>query len=574
MRTGTHIGRYEIECRIGAGGMSDVFRARMLGPEGFEKTVALKMMIGAFSERDDNVRMFVDEARLVAAMEHGNIVRVHEFDRHQGTYFIAMEYVYGADLALLLNRTVEKGRTIEVVEALCIALEACRGLAYAHGELAPGAPVVIHRDISPQNIMISRTGEVKITDFGIAKLLGSARVTRSGVLKGKAAYVSPEQLKGEEIDGRTDIFSLGVVLWEMLAGKRLFRGDSDYEILQKLTSMDIPSPGESREGIDPEVDELVMRMLERDREKRFRTASDVADRLTGLLATRLREDRAAVVRRLYGDLAPERRSVSTKPLNAEGQGSDEKNAAARAAAETVPGLPTDAQLSGRRREAAGEAKNTAFRTKTIVSRAIPFGAAGLAAAIFIYLWSTGFSGPRASAPRGGHESEADTTAPSGGVLAIATPSGRAPARANEQGSTPPTPDSNPATAQKHPELPSAAPETAADTGPGTGEGDEAPGGPERQASARPVPTGGVRHGRPSKAGKSVPHGLLTVEAVPSGARVYLDGKLLGRAPLRARSVAAGRHELVLADDQGRRRTRYINVRKGKTSSFVVVLEAP
>ncbi|RLB53672.1 MAG: hypothetical protein DRI34_13110, partial [Deltaproteobacteria bacterium] len=228
------LGKFELLERLGGGGMAEVFRARLHGPQGFSKDIALKLILPQFSDEPDFVKMFIHEATVAAQLDHASIVRIHEFDQIDGTYYIAMELVDGKDLRSISARARSQDRPIKVAEALAIALGVARGLAFAHAELTPGRDPIIHRDISPHNIVVSRAGEVKITDFGIAKMASTASLTRTGVIKGKASYMSPEQARGERVDPRSDIFSLGCVMWELLSGQRLFAGENDLAILEKL----------------------------------------------------------------------------------------------------------------------------------------------------------------------------------------------------------------------------------------------------------------------------------------------------------------------------------------------------
>ena len=189
------LGKYTLVKPLGKGGMAKVFRARLEGPGGFMKDMAVKTILPEISKDDDFIELFMREARLSALLDHANIVRVHEFDQIDGRYYIAMEYVDGRDLLDVIDRCREMNRPLRVPEVLLIGLEICKGLAYAHGELTPGGHVVIHRDISPRNVMLSKAGEVKIADFGIAKLISGLKCENTGRFIGKNTYVSPEQAR-------------------------------------------------------------------------------------------------------------------------------------------------------------------------------------------------------------------------------------------------------------------------------------------------------------------------------------------------------------------------------------------
>ena len=279
---GKEFGKYTLDRRLGGGGMAEVFRARLHGPEGFEKDIALKLILPHFSSEPEFVEMFIREATLAAKLDHANIVRIHEFDQVEGRYYIAMELVDGKDLRRFKARAKETGRPLSVAEAVAIVRGVCQGLAFAHGELNPDTPQVVHRDISPHNIIVSRAGEVKITDFGIAKLASGAGVTKTGVVKGKASYMSPEQARGEPVDKRSDLFSLGCVLWELLTGRRLFTGESDMAIMKKIQDGPIHPPSKHNDQVPPDLDAIVLKLLSRPPDQRYPDAAQAASALDKL----------------------------------------------------------------------------------------------------------------------------------------------------------------------------------------------------------------------------------------------------------------------------------------------------
>lgn len=295
-------GKYTLLGRLGGGGMAEVFRAQFHGPEGFKKDVALKLILPQFSDDPDFLRMFIREATLAARLDHAKIVRIYEFDQVDGRYFISMEFVDGRDLRQLLTRAREIDRPLSVPQALVVAHEVCQGLAFAHGELTPGAPEVIHRDVSPHNIILSQAGEVKITDFGIAKLATAASVTRTGIIKGKASYMSPEQARGEPVDRRSDLFSLGCVLWEMLSGQKLFTGENDLAVLEHLQRGAIPNPSSFNKAVPPELDGVLASVLQRDPQRRFPSASALGRALDRILLTYPDLDRVASLAGLFREM--------------------------------------------------------------------------------------------------------------------------------------------------------------------------------------------------------------------------------------------------------------------------------
>ena len=291
--------KYRLGERIGGGGMAEVFEATLVGVAGFERPVAVKRMLPALSSDPTFGAMFVNEARIASLLHHANIVTVLDFDRDgEGRFFLVMELIRGMDLRQLVDSGL-----LPVEVSVHIAGEMLRGLDYAHELEHDGKRLgIVHRDISPHNVMISWDGQVKLVDFGIAKAVAATGVSRSGTLKGKLAYMSPEQASALELDGRSDVFAVGVVLHELLTGERLFRGSTEPEVLARVLTQPIPRPGERREGIPPAVDEAVMRMLERDRERRFASAHQALEALLAVASAR----GGLELERLLGERFPDR----------------------------------------------------------------------------------------------------------------------------------------------------------------------------------------------------------------------------------------------------------------------------
>jgi serine/threonine protein kinase len=280
-------GRYVLLDRIGAGGMAEVFRAVMPGVEGFQRTFVVKRILAERATSPYFVDMFVQEARINALLHHPNIVQVFDFGNVGGTYFLAMEYVRGRDVSEILRRLRSRDRPCPVGVAVFIAREVAAALAYAHAlSGADGTPLhLVHRDVSPSNIICLRAGGVKLLDFGIAKALGEPEVEKTGhgLFKGKLSYLAPERVKDQPIDGRSDLFSLGVVLWELLSGQRLFRGKSDLQTLKNVVELEVAAPSTFRPDVSPELDAVVMRALARDPEARCPTGKELVEELDRLL---------------------------------------------------------------------------------------------------------------------------------------------------------------------------------------------------------------------------------------------------------------------------------------------------
>jgi eukaryotic-like serine/threonine-protein kinase len=304
--TAERFGRYLLLDKIGAGGMAEVFRAVMPGAEGFRRTFVVKRILGALSSTPTFVDMFVREARICSLLSHPGIVAVYDFGQIEGNYFLAMEYVRGRDLQALLRRLRKDQRSCPVSIAAFIAREVAECLAYAHDlSGADGKPLnIIHRDVSPSNIMCPYAGGVKLLDFGIAKALGDTPEDRTerGGFKGKLSYMAPERIRRQPIDGRSDLFSLGVVLWEMLVGRRLFRAATDNDTLRNVVEAPIPLPSSLRPDVPASLDAVVMRALERDPDRRYATGHELADDLEEVLSETKHQAKMLpiLVRELFG----------------------------------------------------------------------------------------------------------------------------------------------------------------------------------------------------------------------------------------------------------------------------------
>jgi serine/threonine-protein kinase len=280
-------GRYCLIERIGRGGMAEVFRAVAEGVEGFRRVFVIKRLRPEKSASVELTRMFVDEARLSALLHHPNIVQVYDFGQIHGTYFLAMEYLRGKDLAAVMKALRAVKSAVSPSIAAHIGHQVATGLHYAHtlSRMDGKKLSVVHRDVTPSNIMLQRNGAVKVLDFGIAQATNFARQveTGGGRVKGKLAYLSPEQVRLEELDARSDVFALGVVLWEMLTGQRLFAAENEVLTMRAVLGLPIAPPSTKRPLVPPALDAIVARALERDRAKRYASAGDLAEDLERFL---------------------------------------------------------------------------------------------------------------------------------------------------------------------------------------------------------------------------------------------------------------------------------------------------
>ena len=274
-------GKYYLLELINVGGMAEVFKAKMFGVEGFEKIVAIKRILPEVAEDGEFIKMFIDEAKIAVKLQHPNVVQIFELGKIDGSYFIAMELINGKDIKTIRKRLKRVDLLMPVEQSAYIISQVCEGLDYAHRKTDEKMnPLnIVHRDISPQNMIVSYEGTVKLIDFGIAKAKSKSTKTQVGMLKGKFSYMSPEQVSGQPIDRRSDIFSLGVVFFEMLTGKRLFLGKNDVETLEKIRKAEVLPPSVFNSAVPPELDRIVMKALAKDREERYQWASEFAEDL-------------------------------------------------------------------------------------------------------------------------------------------------------------------------------------------------------------------------------------------------------------------------------------------------------
>lgn len=272
--------------RISVGGMAEVYRARPFNAPEFRRFLAVKRILPNLAADDEFISMFVDEAKIAVQLNHRSVCQIYELGRLEGTFYIVMEFIAGKDVLALQNWFRKRRKIMSVAQAAWIAAQVCDGLDYAHRKSDDdGNPLnIIHRDISPQNVLVSYDGDVKLIDFGIARAATTNATTQVGVLKGKFGYMSPEQVDAKELDHRSDIFAVGTLLWEMLTARRLFHADSDFATLEKVRSAPIEPPSAKNSRVPAEIDRIVMKALERDRDTRYQWASEMADDLRAFLA--------------------------------------------------------------------------------------------------------------------------------------------------------------------------------------------------------------------------------------------------------------------------------------------------
>jgi serine/threonine protein kinase len=324
---------YQVLAKLATGGMAELYLARVASVAGVQRYVVMKRVLRDHASDIRFLRMFLDEARLAAQLQHPNIAQVHDVGKLGDSYFFTMEYVHGETVRALLHRAHEMRRSPPLGSVLAVVAGAAAGLHHAHERIGvDGRPLgIVHRDVSPSNLMVGYDGSVKLVDFGVAK--AEDRETKSGAVKGKIAYLSPEQARGQKLDRRSDLFSLGIVMWEMVTTERLYPGSSDYETMSRIISEPTPPPSSRRRDVPPALDALVLRALAKSPDERFQTAEEITNAIedvavqtgSSLSAASL----ARFVRELFGQppepwltlAAPERRAevvtVTAEPIPAE-----------------------------------------------------------------------------------------------------------------------------------------------------------------------------------------------------------------------------------------------------------------
>ena len=334
----TIFGKYRILGRIAAGGMAEIYKARLDGLGGFQRTFAIKRVLPHLAQNAEAVEMLVDEAKIAGLLSHANIVQILDLGHVDDTYYIAMEYVDGLDLGRILKRCRQRATPLPLGEALFIACEVLKGLEYAHARTAvrDGAPLplqIVHRDIQPGNLLVSLHGDVKIIDFGIAKASIKSLETLSGVIKGRFDYLSPEQASGTPVDARSDLFSLGVCLYEMLVGRNPFSRPREADTILAVREGRLFPPRELRPDLPPELEAILLRALQADPNKRYQSATEMKEALSAAAhALGLRPSPAALAAFL-AEILPEEvasRLAEPAPTRREGRSTEARTGEIRA----------------------------------------------------------------------------------------------------------------------------------------------------------------------------------------------------------------------------------------------------
>ena len=572
----TSFGKYHMFASLGRGGMADVFLAVARGPMGFNKLAVVKRLRSNLAGDPSFRNMFLDEARLAARLNHPNVIHTYEVGEQDGVYFIAMEYLEGQSLNKVIREAVKREEVLDQGFCARIAADALAGLQHAH-ELNDydGKPLgIIHRDVSPHNIFVTYDGHTKLVDFGIAKEALSSTETEVGVLKGKVAYMAPEQAVGGPIDPRADVFAMGIVLWELLTRQRLMTGDSAAVILNRLLNSPIPAVSTARHDVDPELDAIVARALEKDPRYRFQSAQEMRDALDRFISSTGKTVRQDEIGRTVGAMfmhvreevqqkIQEHMQIVTQAAN--GSDSGAMNTDARrfqtgnmAAPGSLLKLGTSGSGSGvvphfgysgsqvgpsippRPDVPPQAARNN--RTIILLLSAL----AGLMFLVVVGLAVLGFQG-RGHDAKGGPLASTDRDPTGNGAV----PSG-----------VPATPSAAPSAAVDP--VASAAPVTPTTTGkPGAGAGGRTG---IVAAGARHGGGGAARPQPPPSAAPAADDGFLTLDTYP-WTRVSEGGKTIGNTPLVRVPLSAGPHTLTLENpEQGIKQPFTITIKSGETIS--------
>ncbi len=310
--------RYVLFKKVARGGMAEIYLGKLIGEDGFERVCCFKRILPHFSVEKEFIEMFRDEAHIGKRLQHPNVVRVEGFEEVEGAYAIVMEFINGADLKSVMASCSSQSMRVPVPLAVHIIAESARGLHYAHikkDEVTNRPLGIVHRDISPQNILVSFDGEVKVTDFGIAEADSKITETKTGIVKGKFSYMSPEQIRAEQVDARTDVFALAIILWEMLTGQRLFNAENEVMIIQLVRECAVPPEMRSYNSeIDEELERIVLKALKKNVDERYETAAAFEKDLRLYLSKKYAGYSADDVGDFLGKLLPEKRQSQANDI--------------------------------------------------------------------------------------------------------------------------------------------------------------------------------------------------------------------------------------------------------------------
>ncbi|HEX5752516.1 MAG TPA: protein kinase [Archangium sp.] len=576
---GQRIGRYEVLTQLSVGGMAELFLGYTSGPGGFRKYVALKRVLPDARGDEQFEKMFLDEARITAALNHPNIGQVFELGQDAEGLFLAMEFIAGQNLNQVADVPRRRGQVLPVGFTLAVVRDVCLALHYAHAFTTPGGKPspVIHRDVSQKNVMVTYDGGVKLLDFGIAKARDGVVRTQVGMVKGTTGYMSPEQVRGEPLDGRSDLFAAGVMLYELLTGERLFSAETERQEMEMILKAPIPDPGVKVPTLPPGVPEVVLKALAREREQRYASGREMAKALEaaagGLLMDA--EQRAAFMLEHFGD----RREATRRLLESVEQAKEPVDAemarmlGGREEPERASTEPESPRPDARARKA--EETRQADPKETMLARGQRARRAEPEEAPAAGVHTTGRRVTR-EAPVAAREARTAEQPSRGGtarfwavLIALLVVGGSAgygvvklfaAMKAQEEEGTPipmPLGDVSPMTPLQPPGQKKAEPEPTARAA----EPEQA----QEKASEEPAKKDGD-----DEPVRGVKQGTLTLVVLPE-AEVFLNGRSLGKTPLIKKPVPAGRHLLRIKGADGKRRQLSVPIRVGKTTQFKLKL---
>ncbi len=579
LHRGERIGRYQVLTQLSVGGMAELFLGYTSGPGGFRKYVALKRVLPDARGDEQFEKMFLAEARITAALNHPNIGQVFELGQDGEGFFLAMEFIAGQNLNQIAHVCRRRGKVLPVGFTLAVVRDVCLALHSAHGFTTPGGKPspVIHRDVAQKNVMVTYDGVVKLLDFGIAKARDGVVRTQVGMVKGTTGYMSPEQVRGEPLDGRSDLFSAGVMLYELLTGERLFAGETERQEMEMILDAPIPAPGAKVPTLPPEVSAVVLKALARNREERYASGREMARAIEaaagGLLmdseqraALMLEhfEDRMEATRRLLESVEAVKEPVDPETAQVPGGGED-PGMAPTDPSPAPQGVRPEKTEEPRRAEAGPARGPGARRTETAEAPATGVS-------------TTGRRVTR-EAPVAVRETRTTARHTRGGtgkfwavIIALLVVGGSAgygavkllaAMKAQEAEGTPipvPLGDMSPMTPIPRPEQKKAEPEPAAQAA--------APAQPP--APAQEPPEEPAKKDVASEPVRNVKQGALTLVILPE-AEVFLNGRSLGKTPLIKTPVPVGRHLLRIKGADGKRRQLSVPIQAGRTAQFKLKL---
>jgi serine/threonine protein kinase len=570
---GATLGKYQLLAILGRGGMADVFLALSRGPMGFNKLVVVKRLRSALSDDRSFRNMFLDEARLAARLNHPNVVQTHEVGEADGVYFIAMEYLEGQSLNKIIRELSKRGGKLPATMCARIVSDALAGLHYAH-ELKDfdGTPLeIIHRDVSPHNVFVTYDGSVKMVDFGIAKAALSSVQTEVGVLKGKVAYMSPEQAAGEAIDARADVFAMGIVFWELLAQKRLMTGDSAAATLHRLLTSPIPKVTTERPDVPADLEAIIDRALQKDATKRFSTALEMRDALEDFIAKGGKAVRQEEIGRELDRMFGSVREAVQKQIQIHMEGTTEIPAHGDDDRAPIPPsqLPMLGVGSGSGSGVVGAFAKPGQDSSSMPRPAVPAGAAAPAKrGVTLWLVMAALVGGVAIVAFTMGRNNRTATPPSADLTEWKAPSSTpdvperaqaaaTPAPPSAPPMVPPPPSASPApAAAPAPREIEARPATRASTPPQTPPARHPAGASGAAANSQAAP--------PPSSDDSTGDGFLTLDTYP-WTKVSENGKTLGTTPLVHVALSPGSHTFTLENsDQGLKQSYAVTIKSGET----------